>query len=77
MYFDIHETISSEKLNRLAEITVKVGLNLQKGQDLVLTAPISALPFVRRIAYHAYKAGAGVIIPLFSDDMLLLTRFEN
>ncbi|WP_375664928.1 aminopeptidase [Bartonella sp. CL162QHHD] len=77
MYFDIHETISPEMLNRLAEITVKVGLNLQEGQDLVLTAPVSALPFVRRIAYHAYKVGAGVITPIFSDDMLSLTRFEN
>ncbi|GAA5098428.1 aminopeptidase [Bartonella acomydis] len=77
MYFDIHESISPEMLNRLAEITVKVGLNLQEGQDLVLTSPVSALPFVRRIAYHAYKVGAGVITPLFSDDMLSLTRFEN
>ncbi|WP_375652645.1 aminopeptidase [Bartonella sp. MR110HLJHH] len=77
MYFDIHETISPEMLNRLAEITVKVGLNLQEGQDLVLTAPVSALPFVRRIAYHAYKVGAGVITPIFSDDMLSITRFEN
>ncbi|WP_273759890.1 aminopeptidase [Bartonella sp. ML70XJBT.G] len=77
MYFDIHETISPEMLNRLAEVTVKVGLNLQEGQDLILTAPASALPLVRRIAYHAYKVGAGVITPLFSDDMLSLTRFEN
>lgn len=77
MYFDIHETISPELLNRLAEVTVKVGLNLQEGQDLILTAPASALPLVRRIAYHAYKVGAGVITPLFSDDMLSLTRFEN
>ncbi|VEJ44847.1 aminopeptidase [Bartonella vinsonii] len=77
MYFDTHEAISPEMLNRLAEITVKVGLNLQEGQDLILTAPVTALPFVRRIAYHAYKVGAGVITPLFSDDMLSLTRFEN
>ncbi|WP_455479614.1 aminopeptidase [Bartonella sp. B23] len=77
MYFDIYETISPEMLNRLAEIAVKVGLNLQEGQDLVLTAPVSALPFVRRIAYHAYKVGACVITPFFSDDMLSLTRFEN
>ncbi|PIT69595.1 aminopeptidase [Bartonella tribocorum] len=77
MYFDIHEVISPEMLNRLAEVTVKVGLNLQEGQNLILTAPVSALPFVRRIAYHAYKVGAGVITPIFSDDMLSLTRFEN
>ncbi|WP_019222245.1 aminopeptidase [Bartonella rattaustraliani] len=77
MNFDIHEVISPEMLNHLAEVTVKVGVNLQKGQDLVLTAPVSALPFVRRVAYHAYKVGAGVITPLFSDDVLSLTRFEN
>ncbi|UNE54596.1 aminopeptidase [Bartonella machadoae] len=77
MEFDMHEAISPEKLNRLAEVTVKVGLNLQEGQDLILTAPVSALPLVRRIAYHAYKVGAGVITPLFSDDILSLTRFEN
>ncbi len=64
-------------LNRLAEVAVKVGLNLQEGQDLVLTAPVSALPFVRRVVYHAYKLGAGVVVPLFSDDMLSLIRFEN
>ncbi|WP_208431307.1 aminopeptidase [Bartonella doshiae] len=77
MYFDIHEMISPEMLNRLAEITVKVGLNLQEGQDLVLTSPVSALPFVRRIAYHAYKVGAGVVNPIFNDDVLSLMRFEN
>ncbi|MCZ2158091.1 aminopeptidase [Bartonella sp. 220] len=77
MEFDMYEAISPEKLNRLAEVTVKVGLNLQEGQDLILTAPVSALPLVRRIAYHAYKIGAGVITPLFSDDILSLTRFEN
>ncbi|WP_413154303.1 aminopeptidase [Bartonella sp. cb54] len=77
MYLDIHDAISSEMLNRLAEVAVKVGLNLQKGQDLVLTAPVVALPLVRRIAYHAYKAGAGVVTPLLNDDVLSLTRFEN
>ncbi|WP_336294509.1 aminopeptidase [Bartonella sp. CB169] len=77
MYSDIPEIISPAMLNRLAEVAVKVGLNLQEGQDLVLTAPVSALPFVRRVVYHAYKLGAGVVVPLFSDDMLSLIRFEN
>lgn len=35
----------------------------QPGQDLLLTAP-AVLPFVRRIAEHAYKAGAGLVTPL-------------
>ncbi|KEG21121.1 aminopeptidase [Bartonella bacilliformis] len=78
MCFDIHtKTIFPEMLDRLAEVAVKVGLNLQKGQDLVLTAPVETLPLVRRIAYHAYKAGAGVITPILGDEALVLMRFEN
>jgi aminopeptidase len=52
-------TADPVKLDKLAEVAIKVGLNLQPGQDLFLTAPIAALPLVRRIAEHAYKAGAG------------------
>ncbi|MCL6229936.1 aminopeptidase [Bartonella bilalgolemii] len=77
MRFDLDEMISPEMLDRLAEVTIKVGLNLQEGQDLVLTAPVTALPLVRQVAYHAYKAGAGVITPLFGDEALSLIRFEN
>src|ERR1700722_13236664 len=36
---------------------------LQPGQDLLLTAPTVALPLVRKIAEHAYKAGAGRFSP--------------
>jgi len=68
--------IDPVKLDRLAEVVVKVGLNLQQGQDLVMTAPIAALPIVRRIVEHAYKAGAGLVTPIFSDDELTLARYR-
>jgi len=64
------------KLDRLAEVAVRTGVNLQPGQDLVITAPIAALPLVRRIAVHAYKAGGGLVIPLFNDDQITLARYE-
>ena len=35
--------IDPVKLDRLAEVAVKVGLQLQAGQDLLLTAPVDAL----------------------------------
>ncbi|MGE0501628.1 MAG: aminopeptidase [Rhizobiaceae bacterium] len=65
------------KLDRLAEVAVKVGLRLQPGQDLLLTAPVAALPLVRRIAAHAYKAGAGLVTPFFADEELTLARYRN
>ncbi|MCL4675948.1 MAG: aminopeptidase, partial [Pararhodobacter sp.] len=60
--------IDPVKLDRLAEVAVRTGLNLQPGQDLILTAPATALPLVRKIAEHAYKAGAGLVTPILSDD---------
>jgi len=66
-----------ERLDRLAEVAIRVGLQLKQGQELVLTAPIEALPLVRRITAHAYKAGCSLVTPLFSDDMLSLLRFQH
>src|SRR4051794_19952006 len=68
--------IDPVKLDRLAEVAVKVGLRLQPGQDLLLTAPSAALPLVRRIAEHAYKAGAGLVTPFLSDEAVTLSRYR-
>src|SRR6266436_5440041 len=68
--------IDPVKLDRLAEVAVKVGLRLQPGQDLLLTAPAVALPLVRRITEHAYKAGAGLVTFLLSDDEITLSRYR-
>src|SRR5207253_10627935 len=64
------------KLVRHAEEAVKVGLRLQPEQDLLLTAPSVALPLVRRIAEHAYKAGAGLVTPFLSDEEITLSRYR-
>ena len=69
--------ISSAHIDRLAELTVKTGLALQPGQDLMITAPIEALPLVRRITDYAYKSGAGVVTPIFSDPEMVLSRYRN
>ncbi|RYG91980.1 aminopeptidase [Loktanella sp. IMCC34160] len=65
------------RLDKLAEVAVKVGLQLQPGQDLVMTAPVEALPLVRRIAAAAYRAGAGVVTPILSDEGVTLAKFNN
>jgi aminopeptidase len=69
-------SIDPKKLERLAETAVKVGLRLQAGQDLFLTAPVSALPLARRIAAEAYKVGAGLVTPILSDEEIALARFR-
>jgi aminopeptidase len=68
--------IDPVKLDRLAEVAVKIGLQLKAGQDLLLTAPTAALPLVRKIAEHAYKAGAGLVTPILSDEAITLARYR-
>jgi aminopeptidase len=67
--------IDPVKLDKLAETAIKIGLQLQPGQDLVLTSPVSALPLARLIVEHAYKAGAGLVTPIFTDDHITLSRY--
>ena len=73
---NVSASIDPVKLDRLAEVAIKVGLRLQPGQDLLLTAPSVALPLVRRIAEHAYKAGAGIVTPFLSDEEITLARYR-
>jgi aminopeptidase len=68
--------IDPKKLERLAETAVKVGLRLQPGQDLFLTAPTAALPLARKIAEHAYKTGAGLVTPILADEEMTLARYR-
>ncbi len=74
---DPYGKIDQAKLAKLAEVSVQVGLNLQRGQDLVITAPTTALPLVRQVVAAAYKAGANIVTPILSDDEITLARFEN
>lgn len=69
--------IDPVKLDRLAEVAVRTGVNLGEGQELVITAPIEALPLVRRIVEHAYKAGASLVTPIFSDGEITKARYEH
>jgi len=69
-------SVDPVKLEKLAEVAVKVGLQLQTGQDLVITAPVAALPLVRLITKHAYMAGAGLVTAFYSDEETTLARYR-
>jgi aminopeptidase len=72
----IQTAIDPQKLDKLAETAVKVGLRLEPGQDLVITAPLAALPLVRLVTKHAYKAGAGLVSTFYSDEEATLARYQ-
>ncbi|OLP53410.1 peptidase M29 [Rhizobium rhizosphaerae] len=69
--------IDAAKLEKLAEVTVKVGLRLERGQDLVITAPLNAVALVRLITQKAYEAGAGLVTTFYADEEATLARYRH
>ncbi len=65
-----------QKLDQLARVAIEVGLGLARGQELVMTAPLDAVPLARRIIEQAYRAGASLVTTLYSDDEALLLRYR-
>ena len=66
-----------QKLERLAQVAVHAGLGLQRGQELVMTASVDALPLARLITEQAYKAGASLVTTLYTDEQSTLLRYHN
>ena len=66
----------STELDKLAELSIKTGVALQQDQDLLITAPLEAAPLVRRLTFHAYKQGCGIVTPLYTDPEVTLLRYK-
>jgi aminopeptidase len=62
-------------LENYARLIVKTGINIQKGQILVVSASVDSAQFVRKIAEIAYKEGAKDVVINWKDDLLSRTRF--
>ena len=59
-----------EKLREYARLLVQVGLNVQKGQTLVISSPVECAFFARLCAAEAYDAGCREVVMNWSDDAL-------
>ncbi|MEB2302630.1 aminopeptidase [Lysinibacillus xylanilyticus] len=66
-----------EKLQAYAELLVKVGVNIQPGQYLLVNTSVDALDFARLVVKEAYKAGAGRVHVNLSDDEMDRAYFEH
>lgn len=64
-----------EKLTEYARLAVRVGVNIQKGQTLVLNCPVDCAYFARLIADEAYNAGAREVVTRWSDDTLTRMKY--
>jgi aminopeptidase len=76
--------VLDELLPRYADVTVKIGLNLQPRQRLLILGPLAnggvsleAAPLVRHVAASAYAAGAPLVETLWGDEALTAVRFKR
>ncbi|MEB9414992.1 aminopeptidase [Bacillus cereus] len=65
-----------EKLQAYAELTVKIGVNIQPGQYLLVNTSVVALDFARIVVKEAYKAGAARVHVNFSDEEMERAYFD-
>lgn len=66
----------SQMLEKYADVIVKIGLNLQPGQRLIIDTDIYDAPLARQVTRSAYQAGAKFIDVLFHDSHLERARVE-
>ncbi len=65
------------ELKKYAALAVEVGINLKKGEGLIVGTNIHGLPLAREIVKRAYALGAKHVEVMFSDDDITLARYEN
>jgi aminopeptidase len=59
------------RLAALAELCVARGVNLQRGQELIVSAPLDAAALVRQVARRAYARGSKSVTCVYEDPLLI------
>ena len=67
--------MNSILLEKYADLIVKIGVNIQKGQTLVIISPIECATFARLIGETAYGAGARDVVISYKDELFSKIRF--
>jgi len=69
--------LNEDFIRRYAELTVRVGLNVQPGQRVAIDTFVEHAPFVRHVAEEAYAAGASYVDVLYGDQWVRRTHILN
>ncbi|MBQ2738724.1 MAG: aminopeptidase [Oscillibacter sp.] len=64
-----------EKLLEYARLLVRVGLNVQKGQRLVISSPVECAWFARMCAKEAYDIGCKEVVMNWHDDAMARMKY--
>ena len=66
-----------EKIAQYAKLAVQVGVNVQKGQEVLVQCPVECAFFARAVAEASFEAGAKDVIVHYADDLLQRIRLEH
>lgn len=69
--------ISEEKIREYARLVVRTGVNVQKGQEIVINCPVEHYEFARLLVEEAYSAGAGEVIMRWNDAVESRQLYEH
>ena len=64
-------------LQKYVELALKIGINLQEKQILVIMSPVEAAPFTRMLVEKAYSIGAKEVVVHWGDDFCKREKFLN
>ncbi len=66
-----------ERIDRYADLIVRVGANVQEGQTLFVTALVEHAPLARALARAGYRAGARLVDVRYADNHLRRSFIES
>jgi aminopeptidase len=69
-------SVSEAEFAPLAQVGVRVGVNLQPGQRLIVQAPVGQVEAARAVARAAYAAGARSVEVVFTDERISRDHME-
>jgi aminopeptidase len=67
---------ANDRLGRYAELAVRVGANVQPGQDVIVTGLVEHAEIARSLARESYRAGARHVMIVYGDLHLRRAQIE-
>jgi len=65
-----------KQIEKYADLLVRTGINIQRGQLLVVNAPIECASFTRIVVKKAYDAGAREVFVRWGDELTEKMKYE-
>src|SRR6185437_8767771 len=67
---DVTTSSQQARIDRYAELVVRVGVNVQPGQPVFVQGEPSHAPIARAIAEQAYRVGASRVVVEYPDPLV-------